>query len=97
MITDALNMSKDFSVGIKTIDNRGFTPEEVAKRCADKIISISDTAHPAIQEQAREYKNSLEKVIAHYMKEAIKSDRTTVYNAIKDSGNIKLAEYIRRL
>jgi hypothetical protein len=24
-------------------------------------------------------------------------DRTTVYNAIKDSGNIKLAEYIRRL
>ena len=97
MITDALNMSKDFSVGIKTIDNRGFTPEEVAKRCADKIISISDTAHPAIQEQAREYRNSLEKVIAHYMKEAIKSDRTTVYNAIKDSGNIKLAEYIRRL
>jgi len=97
MITDSLNMSKDFSVGIKTIDNRGFTPEEVAKRCADKIISISDTAHPAIQEQAREYKNSLEKVIAHYMKEAIKSDRTTVYNAIKDSGNIKLAEYIRRL
>ena len=97
MITDALNMSKDFSVGIKTIDNRGFTPEEVAKRCADKIISISDSAHPAIQEQAREYKNSLEKVIAHYMKEAIKSDRTTVYNAIKDSGNIKLAEYIRRL
>ena len=97
MITDALNMSKDFSVGIKTIDNRGFTPEEVAKRCADKIISISDTAHPAIQEQAREYKNNLEQIIAHYMKEAIKSDRTTVYNAIKDSGNIKLAEYIRRL
>ena len=76
---------------------RGFTPEEVAKRCADKIISISDTAHPAIQEQAREYKNNLEQIIAHYMKEAIKSDRTTVYNAIKDSGNIKLAEYIRRL
>ena len=97
MITDALNMSKDFSVGIKTIDNRGFTPEEVAKRCVDKIISISDSAHPAIQEQAREYRNSLEKVMAHYMKEAIKSDRTTVYNAIKDSGNPKLAEYIRRM
>ena len=97
MITDALSMPKDFAVGVKTIDDRGFTPEEVAERCVDKIISISDTAHPAIQEQAREYKNSLEKVIAHYMKEAIKSDRTTVYNAIKDSGNIKLAEYIRRL
>ena len=39
----------------------------------------------------------MEKVIAFYMREAIKSDRTTVYNAIKDSGNPKLAEYIRRM
>jgi hypothetical protein len=31
------------------------------------------------------------------MKEAIKSDRTTVYNAIKDAGYEKLAEYIRRM
>jgi hypothetical protein len=31
------------------------------------------------------------------MREAIKSDRTTVYNAIKDSGNLELAELIRRL
>ena len=97
MLTESLSMPKDFSVGIKTIDNRGFTPEEVSERCVNKIISISDTAHPAIQEQAREYRNKLEKLISHYIREAIKSDRTTVYNAIKDSGNIKLAEYIRRL
>jgi hypothetical protein len=31
------------------------------------------------------------------MKEAIKSDRTTVYNAIKDAGQLSLAEAIRRL
>jgi len=31
------------------------------------------------------------------MREAIKSDRTTVYNVIKDSGNLELAELIRRL
>ena len=97
MQPNSVSMPKDFSVNVITTNNRGFTPEEVAKRCVDKIISISDTAHPAIKEQAREYRNSLEKVIAHYMKEAIKSDRTTVYNAIKDSGNMKLAEYIRRL
>jgi len=97
MITNALSMSDGFSVGVKTTDNRGFTPEEIAERCVDKIISVSDNAHPAIQQQAREYRNNLEKLISHYMKEAIKSDRTTVYNAIKDSGNLKLAEYIRRL
>ena len=97
MQPNSVSMPKDFSVNVITTNNRGFTPEEVAKRCVDKIISISDTAHPAIKEQAREYRNSLEKVIAHYMKDAIKSDRTTVYNAIKDSGNPKLAEYIRRM
>ena len=97
MITDALSMPKVFSVWVSSIANRRFTPEEVSERCVDKIISISYTAHPVIQQQAREYRNSLEKLISHYMKEAIKSDRTTVYNAIKDSGNIKLAEYIRRL
>ena len=32
-----------------------------------------------------------------YMREAIRSDRTTVYNALKDSGNPELADAIRRL
>jgi len=31
------------------------------------------------------------------MKEAINSDRVTVYNAIKDAGYDKLAEHIRRM
>jgi len=31
------------------------------------------------------------------MKEAIKSDRTTIYNAIKQAGHEKLAEHVRRL
>jgi hypothetical protein len=35
-------------------------------------------------------------VITHYIKEGIKSDRTTVYNMIKDAGYEKLAEQIRR-
>ena len=56
-----------------------------------------DNAHPAIQAQAREYRSSLEAVLAMYMKEAIKSDRTTVYNAIKEAGQPSLAELIRRL
>jgi hypothetical protein len=58
---------------------------------------VGDNAAPEIRDQARAFKLHLEKVIAFYMKEAIKSDRTTVYNAIKDAGYEKLAEYIRRM
>tara|TARA_A100001391_G_scaffold103206_1_gene68765 strand:+ start:609 stop:899 length:291 start_codon:yes stop_codon:yes gene_type:complete len=84
-------------VQIVTTNNRGHTPEELASLCADKIISVADSATPEVRDQARAFRHSLERFIAHYMKQAIRSDRTTVYNAIRDAGHDKLAEYIRRL
>jgi hypothetical protein len=98
MFESKIDIPKDQPiVGVKTADNRGFTPEEVAETCVDKIMSVSDTAPPAIRDQAMAYKKNMQAVIAHYMKEAIRSDRTTVYNAIKDAGHPELAELIRRL
>lgn len=84
-------------VQVHTTDNRGFTPEEVAARCADRLVAVSDTAPPVIRDQARAFKVQVEKTVAHYMREAIASDRTTVYNALKDAGHPELAELIRRL
>ena len=92
-----MELPKNPIVTVHTSDNKGFSPEEVASRCADKIIQVGDNAPPEIQEQARAYKEHIEKVIAFYMKEAIKSDRTTVVNAIKNAGQEKLAELIRRI
>lgn len=84
-------------VVVETTEGRGFTPEEVAERCVRKIISVSDSSHPGIREQANVFKAHIEKVVAFYMREAIRSDRTTVYNALKDAGQPELAELIRRL
>ena len=92
-----MELPKTPIVNVHTTHNRGFTPEEVASRCADKIIQVGDNEPPEIQEQARAYKEHIEKVIAFYMKEAIKSDRTTVFNVIKNAGQEKLAELIRRI
>jgi hypothetical protein len=84
-------------VTVHTTKNRGFTPEEVAARCADKIVAVAETAPPAIRDQARAYKKNIERVVAQYMQEAVRSDRTTVYNALKDAGHPELADAIRRL
>jgi len=98
-----MNFTLDMKVGdnkpvdVKTTSNRGFTPQEIAKRCSDRLISVSDTASPLIRDQARAYKNQMEKLIAHYMQEAIKSDRTTLYNLLKSQGHGDVAEIIRRL
>jgi hypothetical protein len=85
------------SVEVRTTNNRGFTPEEVAEMCTDKLLHISEQAPPAIRDQAVAYKQQMTDVIASYMKQAIQSDRTTVYNAIKDAGHPKLADYIRNM
>jgi hypothetical protein len=84
-------------VDVQTTSHRGFTPEEIADRCLDKIVHVSESAPPVIKEQALAYKGHLRHVLSHYMKEAIKSDRTTIYNALVDAGQKDLAEAIRRL
>ena len=85
------------SVGVRTTNNRGFTPEEVAELCVDRLMIVSNDAPPAIKDQALALKERMKAVIAVYMKQAIQSDRTTVYNAINDAGHKKLAEYIRKM
>jgi len=97
MMTPQLGISNDFKVEVATTQNRGFTPEEIAGRCVDRIISISNQANPVLQQQAHAFKDNMEEVIADYMRQAISSDRTTVYNALLDAGQPKLAELIRRL
>tara|TARA_R110002167_G_scaffold141657_1_gene329951 strand:- start:142 stop:438 length:297 start_codon:yes stop_codon:yes gene_type:complete len=87
----------DNVVSVKSTDKRGFTPEELAEDCVSKIISVSDTALPGIRDQARAFERHMETVVAHYMRQAIQSDRTTVYNALIDAGHPQLAELIRRL
>ena len=92
-----MNINPGFTVEVHTTSGRGFTPEEIAERAANKIISISDDANPAIRAQAHAFRKQLLKVLEFYMREAIKSDRTTVYNALTDAGHKELAELIRRL
>lgn len=97
MMVSALDIGSDFKVEVHTTQNRGFTPEEIAERCAAKIVSVSDSAHPAIRDQATAFKKQITTVVASYLREAVKSDRTTVYNALNDAGHPELAELIRRL
>jgi hypothetical protein len=84
-------------VQVHTTSGRGANPEELAARCADKLMYVADTAPPAIREQAMAFKEHIEKVVAIYMREAIASDRSTVYTTLKAAGHPDLAELIRRI
>ena len=97
MKVEAIQMNPEFQVEVKTTSGRGFSPEEVAEMAADKIISISDDANPVIRDQAKAFRRHMVAVLAFYLRQAIKSDRTAVFNALNDAGHKDLAELIRRL
>ena len=63
----------------------------------NQTLSVSDTAPPAIRDQAIAYKEHMRAVLAFSMKEAVQSDRTTVNNALLNAGHKDLAELIGRL
>jgi hypothetical protein len=84
-------------VSVMTTSNRGHTPEELAELCANKLISVSEEAHPAIREQAKAYRTAIVHVVTRYMKEAVTNDRVTVYNTLVNAGHPQLAEAIRKL
>lgn len=80
-----------------TTNNRGHTPEEIAEMTIGRIINIADTAPPVLKDQALEFKDRIKSELVACMNRAIQSDRTTVYNRLKEEGLHNEAEVIRRL
>ena len=75
------------SVGVETTQYRGFTPEEIAERAVNKVVSISEAADPMVKAQAEAFKSRVYHVILAACKDAINSDRTTLYNLLVKQGH----------
>jgi len=82
------------SVLVQTTNDRGWTSEELASRAADKIIYIGDQSHPAVQAQARAFKENVKHVVAFYLKEAIEQDRATIAARLTQAGHPNLVHLL---
>ena len=85
------------SVVVATTQDKGHDPEFWAKAAADRIVSVGGNCHPLIAQQAEAFKQSVEATVAFYIKEAIKSDRTTLIAELERQGHADMANIIRRL
>lgn len=83
-------------VSVLTTSNRGFTPEEIAERALNKIISVGETSHPAIRDQAVAFRDYIRQVLVYYMREAINSDRTTQMFKLQEAGHPELAQLLNQ-
>jgi hypothetical protein len=84
-------------VVVKTTENRGLSPEELAERAVDQIVSVSDSVDPIVRQQAEAFKNRIYHVVLGIIKQAIKSDRTTLVNEFIQQGHSDVADILRRL
>jgi len=74
------------SVQVQTTSNRGWSVEELAQRAADKIIYVGDQSHPAVQAQARAFKEAVKGVVTFYLQEAVQQDRLTLAHRLREAG-----------
>tara|TARA_R100000900_G_scaffold37935_1_gene31447 strand:- start:247 stop:537 length:291 start_codon:yes stop_codon:yes gene_type:complete len=85
------------NVSVHTTKNRGFSPEEIAARAVEKIVSVAEGANPEVKAQAEAFKSRVYHVIVLACKDAINSDRTTMHNLLTKQGHKDMADILRRL
>jgi|TARA_R110002020_G_scaffold99701_4_gene236384 hypothetical protein len=81
-------------ITLASVSNRGFTPEELAERALDRIVYVGKNSHPLIQEQANVFKDQIRSVLVEYMKQAIRSNHTTLANRFRDAGHSELVKLL---
>lgn len=71
------------NVSVLTSDHGGHSVDEISELLLRRIISVAETAPPAIRAQAVEFQDSLRALIRHYMAEAVRSDRLTMTTKLR--------------
>jgi len=82
---------------VHTTENRGHSPEEVAELCVNRLISIGDNSHPALQAQARAFRDRMLAVVTQYIKMGIEQDRATISAELSKAGHADVVDILRRL
>lgn len=80
-----------------TTSGRGLNVEELADMAMREMIHVADTAHPEIRNQANQFKLNVRRLLMTYMHQAIRSDRTTLYNNLRGAGFPEVADIVLKI
>tara|TARA_R110002051_G_C8460331_1_gene458275 strand:+ start:257 stop:538 length:282 start_codon:yes stop_codon:yes gene_type:complete len=85
------------TVSVFTSSNGSLPAGHWAQRATDHIVNVGDSSHPQIAEQATAFKETIYKVIDHYIREAITEDRAKVIDLLRSAGHNDLANSMEKL
>jgi len=92
-----LSVAEIGAVSVMTSDNGGLSNDQIAEMAANKIVYVSDSAPPAIKEQAHVFSDKVHNILRYYVDLARREERATIVQTIKEAGHPDLANIIRRL
>jgi len=81
---------------VKTSDFGGLPCEDLAELCTDKIIGVADSAPPAIREQAKFFRERVQRAVFEYLNQAKRAERATCIQICVQGGEEKAAQLLRR-
>lgn len=97
-----MSLSVDTGPRLSTVETfvtsgRGLNPEEITALLMPRLLYVSDNAPPAIRAQAEAFRTNIERLVLHYVRQAQKSQNTTIYNVLMEAGEGRAAELVRKL
>lgn len=72
------------------------SPEELAQKAADRIISVGSQSHPAIRDQALAFKSQVTIVIHEYLQRAVYAEQLQVAQALRELGHPELVALVEQ-
>jgi len=81
---------------VKTSDFGGLSCEDLSELCTDKIIGVAENAPPAIREQAKFFRERVQRTVFEYLKQAKRAERATCIQICAQGGEQDAANLLRR-
>lgn len=83
------------SLRVIATSNDTHSPEQWAELASTRIVSVSDTAPQPIRDQAHAFKGRVETVVAHYIREAVRTKLAALAEQMEKEGYRIGAQFIR--
>ena len=84
-------------VSVYTSDNGGLGTDQIVEMTLNKMLKGSDTAPPAIRDQAEVFRDQLRALLTYYINIARREERATICHILSREGQDVLADAIRRM
>ena len=83
-------MSAEFSSLLERVLSVHSSPEDLAQRASDQIISVGDRTHQAIRDQAHAFKHQVTQVIHAHIQQAVRAEQIRFAQALREIGHADL-------